>query len=265
VIHSQKDNNIKEFEDGNLRHLVFVSIVSEGYDYPPIDAIVLMRPTRSPVLYVQIVGRGLRPYKDKVNCLVLDYGRVIETLGHISDPLINAGKKSKGVTEIKMKFCPQCYEYCQLSAQTCPECEYQFSSSKKEVNLKNLTSTTNLEKVEETWGVVTRIKDGHTKTKNGYDARVVTVYLQLFHPSKVVKYFTFPFFEKHYKDFIISFGKKPSLKKLEDPTIHYDINYFLEARIVKKGQYYEIDKFRADHTKPNTGLSELQQDILLQS
>jgi len=47
-------------------------IATEGFDDPETDGIVVARPTRSPVLYRQMVGRGLRPWPGKADCLVLD-------------------------------------------------------------------------------------------------------------------------------------------------------------------------------------------------
>lgn len=143
IIHSKqnteaKQNNILDFESFKSRHLVFVTIVSEGYDFPPIDAIVLMRPTRSPVLYVQTVGRGLRPSENKKDCLVLDYGRVVRSLGPLHDPVLDNKKKK----EINMKVCPGCGSYVEKSSKACPDCGYEFKSKKKTISqLKNLTQS----------------------------------------------------------------------------------------------------------------------------
>lgn len=123
-----------DFEQEHARHLVFVSIVSEGYDHPPIDCVVLMRPMRSPVLYVQTVGRGLRPSEGKENCLVLDYGKVIETIGPLDDPTIReAGTRIPKTESLKMKFCKKCLEYLPMTAAFCPVCNYQFISKPKDV------------------------------------------------------------------------------------------------------------------------------------
>ncbi len=47
--------------------------LSEGFDFPPIQSIILVRPTRSPVLYKQMIGRGLRNSPDKYDCLVMEF------------------------------------------------------------------------------------------------------------------------------------------------------------------------------------------------
>jgi len=105
------------------RHLTFISIIKEGFDFPPIDAVCLCCPTRSPVKYLQIVGRGLRTHPDKVDCLVLDYGRVIETCGPLDKPFIRK-KGEKNPKESLMKFCPQCLEYMEKTTHQCPACGY---------------------------------------------------------------------------------------------------------------------------------------------
>src|SRR6185312_14574837 len=46
-----------------------------------VDCIVLARPTRSVVLYLQAIGRGMRTSPGKGHVLVIDHGRVIENLG----------------------------------------------------------------------------------------------------------------------------------------------------------------------------------------
>lgn len=94
IVHSQltydeRTFQLNSFVKGDKRHMVFVTILSEGFDFPPIDAICLMRPTKSPVLYVQTVGRGLRPFAGKQDCLVLDYGKVVETLGTVDRPFVS--------------------------------------------------------------------------------------------------------------------------------------------------------------------------------
>ena len=60
------------YDDGPLDALVTVQVLTEGTDLPACDCVVLARPTRSPVLYTQVVGRALRPYPGKTSALVLD-------------------------------------------------------------------------------------------------------------------------------------------------------------------------------------------------
>lgn len=121
---SQQLENMKEFESGKTRHITSVTMVSEGYDFPAIDAIVAMRPTRSPVLYVQLCGRGLRLFPGKKDCLFLDYGEIVENLGHPNDPVVI--KKARNKAEKRAILCPACEELNFLPISECKGCGYEF-------------------------------------------------------------------------------------------------------------------------------------------
>jgi DNA repair protein RadD len=146
VLHSEqeqdlRDSELKAFRQGQVRHLCFVSIVKEGFDCPRIDAVVLMRPTKSATLYVQIVGRGLRLFDNKKDCLVLDYGQVIKNLGALDAPFLSFAHKSStkaDVIEIAKKVCPGCYSYVDKHLKICQDCNHIFTN-KFELN-KNLTT-----------------------------------------------------------------------------------------------------------------------------
>ena len=47
-------------------------VLTEGFDEPSLDRIIIARPTRSRTLFTQMVGRGTRPYPGKADCLVID-------------------------------------------------------------------------------------------------------------------------------------------------------------------------------------------------
>jgi ATP-dependent helicase IRC3 len=63
---------LQRLRSGTTRVLTNVNLLTEGYDEPAIDTIIVARPTRSRVLYLQVVGRGLRPYPGKRDCLIID-------------------------------------------------------------------------------------------------------------------------------------------------------------------------------------------------
>jgi len=142
IIHSKNPNNeyaIECFERGDVRHMVNVMMLHEGYDYPAIDAIVLMRPTRSPTLYVQCVGRGLRPAPGKSDCLVLDYGEVVRNCGPVHDPITRARriKAEKEKMIITVRVCPKCLSYVQPGEEVCPDCGHEMKVPRDPT--KNLT------------------------------------------------------------------------------------------------------------------------------
>lgn len=107
------------------RHLTFISIIKEGFDFPPIDAVCLCCPTRSPVKYMQIAGRALRLYEGKEDALILDYGAVVENCGPLDNPRIpKKGEKNSKLPD--MTFCPQCLEYISKLVPQCPCCGFQI-------------------------------------------------------------------------------------------------------------------------------------------
>jgi len=57
---------------GRLDVVVTVTALTEGFDCPPVSALVMARPTRSELLYTQMLGRGLRCHPGKTDCVVLD-------------------------------------------------------------------------------------------------------------------------------------------------------------------------------------------------
>lgn len=68
----EKDTVFDLFRRGSIKHMVTVQVLTEGADFPMCDCVVMARPTRSQVLYTQMVGRALRLHEDKESALVLD-------------------------------------------------------------------------------------------------------------------------------------------------------------------------------------------------
>ena len=64
---------LQSFEEGKIRVLTNCGVLTEGFDSPQIDSILLCRPTQSEGLYVQCVGRGTRVSPGKKDCLVIDF------------------------------------------------------------------------------------------------------------------------------------------------------------------------------------------------
>lgn len=63
---------LQEYSDGTLQVLANCAVLTEGYDEPRTDCVIVARPTKSRSLYAQMIGRGTRRHPDKLDCLVLD-------------------------------------------------------------------------------------------------------------------------------------------------------------------------------------------------
>ena len=68
----ERANILQSFSQDRLRVLVNCQVLTEGYDEPSVDTVVIARPTRSSILYTQMVGRGLRLHPGKEDALILD-------------------------------------------------------------------------------------------------------------------------------------------------------------------------------------------------
>lgn len=147
-VHSKRDDRnkmIADFRAGKLRALVNNNILTTGYDDPTVDMIVVLRPTMSTVLWVQMLGRGTRPVypagydsetieqrieaikaSGKLDCLVLDYAGNTRRLGPINDPVIPEPPKSRGTRPPPVKLCDVCQTYVHASIRVCPHCGNEF-------------------------------------------------------------------------------------------------------------------------------------------
>jgi ATP-dependent helicase IRC3 len=63
---------LQRLRSGETRVVCNCAVLTEGFDEPSVDSIMLMRPTKSPTLYTQMIGRGTRLFPGKADCLVLD-------------------------------------------------------------------------------------------------------------------------------------------------------------------------------------------------
>ena len=69
---AERDETLEKFGNGELQICVNVGVLTEGYDNPGIEAVVMARPTLSRSLYAQMVGRGLRPLTGVVESVLVD-------------------------------------------------------------------------------------------------------------------------------------------------------------------------------------------------
>ncbi|WES87830.1 DEAD/DEAH box helicase [Dickeya fangzhongdai] len=100
----QRDALIAAFKQQQLRYLVNVSVLTTGFDAPHVDVIAILRPTESVSLYQQIVGRGLRLFPGKTDCLILDYaGNPFD----LYTPEVGHSKPYSDSQPVQV-FCPQC-------------------------------------------------------------------------------------------------------------------------------------------------------------
>ncbi|TAK64457.1 MAG: DEAD/DEAH box helicase [Bacteroidetes bacterium] len=81
----ERERIIRSFRNGRLKAVCNVGVLTTGFDYPELSTIVLARPTMSLGLYYQMIGRGIRPHKDKEGCWVVDMCDNFRVFGKLED------------------------------------------------------------------------------------------------------------------------------------------------------------------------------------
>jgi len=114
------------FKRSPLKYLVNVNVLTTGFDAPNIDCVAILRPTMSPGLWYQMVGRSFRLHPGKKNALVLDFGGNALRHGPVDQIRVRENGSSGGKGEAPAKECPECHALIAAGYATCPDCGYEF-------------------------------------------------------------------------------------------------------------------------------------------
>jgi len=136
-----RDAAIAALGNGGLDVLTSCDLISEGVDVPVVECGIALRPTKSLPLWIQQMGRILRPSPGKAQATVLDHAGNCVRHGVLPDTEIEwtlegdrdrgSGKKAAAPV-IRVRECPQCYAVHPL-ALTCPQCGYAYPLTGREV------------------------------------------------------------------------------------------------------------------------------------
>lgn len=86
---------LRDLADGRIKVVTNAMVLTEGWDFPALSCIIQARLTKSPSLYTQILGRGLRPFPGKEDCLVIDVTGSSEKMNLCSAPSLFGVPKAK--------------------------------------------------------------------------------------------------------------------------------------------------------------------------
>ena len=114
------------FRAGIVHGLANVDLFGEGVDVPGIEAVIMLRPTQSMGLYLQMVGRGLRPAPGKPCAYILDHAGNAGRHGFPDDPhtwTLDARRRKARTTDeptIRIRVCPVCFAAVRAGVTACP-------------------------------------------------------------------------------------------------------------------------------------------------
>jgi DNA repair protein RadD len=113
----ERDSIATQFKQGRIRAICNMNVYTEGFNAKSVDCIVLLRPTLSPGLFMQMVGRGLRLHPKKQDCLILDYAHCIDNHGPVD--CLDGG-------ETKLEECAECGDVFSRAVRKCPHCGWEI-------------------------------------------------------------------------------------------------------------------------------------------
>tara|TARA_Y100000361_G_scaffold153606_1_gene175860 strand:- start:356 stop:1843 length:1488 start_codon:yes stop_codon:yes gene_type:complete len=83
---TEREKQLEMLESGDIKVLSNCQVLTEGWDCPKVSCVILARPTKSYGLYLQMVGRSLRPYKNKKDTLIIDHSGAVYEHGFPDEP-----------------------------------------------------------------------------------------------------------------------------------------------------------------------------------
>lgn len=119
-------------KNGQIKVVCNVYTLTTGVDWD-VRCIILARPTKSEMLFVQIIGRGLRTAEGKDDCLILDHSDTTLRLGFVDDihhETLDTGRHQKGTGQARErqlslpKECPACSRLKPAGVHKCPSCGF---------------------------------------------------------------------------------------------------------------------------------------------
>ena len=143
---SARQDKLNDLTAGKLEVIINVAILIEGWDYPPISCVILLRSSSYKSTMIQMIGRGLRtidpniyPKIVKLNCLVLDFG--ISTILH-GNLLQRVDLHDK---DTGLEHCPACRKPIPKTSEICPLCDTDTKAVMEEQTEKFITEQRVLE------------------------------------------------------------------------------------------------------------------------
>ncbi|WP_339862475.1 DEAD/DEAH box helicase [Thalassospira alkalitolerans] len=123
----ERHSVLAAYASGEIRVVVNVAVLTEGWDHPPTSCVVLLRPSSYKSTMIQMIGRGLRtvspdenPGVIKTDCIVLDFGTSTLLHGSLEQDVDLDGHEADG--EAPTKDCPECGAVVPLGVTECPLC-----------------------------------------------------------------------------------------------------------------------------------------------
>jgi len=149
AVYGSMDDNLRDkyimgLSNGDTQVLTSCDVISEGVDVPILAGAILLRKTLSLSLYLQQIGRALRPFPGKQKTIILDHAGNSLIHGHVLQDrnwTLETQKRENKKNSPNITECPKCYSVLEGKPSKCLNCEYDFNKSeinKKQVEIKTI-------------------------------------------------------------------------------------------------------------------------------
>jgi superfamily II DNA or RNA helicase len=134
----QRRDLLQALSTGRIKVLTNCALIGEGLDVPSVGGCILLRPTASTSLHLQMIGRCLRPSAGKPAAIILDHvGNTLRLGHHLEDRewTLDGEKKKDREKAPSVKVCPVCFAAMASQARECMECGHTFAAQEREVKV----------------------------------------------------------------------------------------------------------------------------------
>lgn len=138
---NDRDQILKDFEEGKIRVLTSCDLISEGFDLPAVEVAIMLRPTKSLSLYLQQAGRAIRISPGKEKTIILDHAGNTAVHGFIDEHrewVLTDGDSRKakaGEAAPTVRSCPECFAM-HRPMPICPKCGHEYKVKGRKIEQK---------------------------------------------------------------------------------------------------------------------------------
>lgn len=135
----ERKQAIQDFRNGKIKILSNVDLISEGFDVPDCNTVILLRPTKSLNLFIQQAMRCMR-YKKGKRAVIIDHVNNVSRFGLPDEEREWTLETKRGVNNastatIKVKQCEECF-YTHEPSPVCPNCGYVYPIKKRALTIQ---------------------------------------------------------------------------------------------------------------------------------
>lgn len=134
----ERENVLNNVTHGDTQVIVNVAILTEGWDFPPISCVILLRQSSYKSTMIQMIGRGLRaidptlyPNITKTDCVILDFGISVMLHGNIEQEVELSQKSATNKLTDTKQTCPKCDKINAIRAKICVFCGHDLIEVKE--------------------------------------------------------------------------------------------------------------------------------------